>query len=416
MAAADHERDSRERDAEQRERRVRRADVGALPEHERGQQRPERDDQRRALRPRVREPGVGEQVEAGEPERAEQEEPAAAPVEPQRVPSLDDGGARRATARPRRRTARSSAERRSRSRAPTCRPRTARPRRAPSSSRRLLRRLLSSIPYVPPSSPPGFSLFDVGRNNDASGPVISTAVEGPRSSRDEDFVRTSPRKLRGVEPRGGRDTKLRGGSVMTWFPGKRSADRRLRTALLGAAALALVAVGTAAAITTRAAVAPVQHGATDDERHERGRQHAHREPRHVERHVADHVRLLWQICDGNGERVPRHRRRDVPDLHAEGRRRGQHCARSRDRDERRRHRRRRSALPRARIATTGAGPVEHGAADDQRQHGDRVDAHRSERHVDRHGADHVRLPVDDLRQHRRARATTSRARRRTRTC
>ena len=44
-----------------------------------------------ALRPRVGEPGVGEQVEAGEAERPEPEELAAAAGEPQRVAPLDGG-------------------------------------------------------------------------------------------------------------------------------------------------------------------------------------------------------------------------------------------------------------------------------------------------------------------------------------
>src|SRR4051794_40703911 len=77
--------------------------------------------------------------------------------------------------------------------------------------------------------------------------------------RREDFVRTSAVAVRRPPARGGcGDPRLRGGSVMTWFPGLRSADRRLRRVLIGAVAIAiaLVAVGPAAAITGRAAVAP----------------------------------------------------------------------------------------------------------------------------------------------------------------
>jgi hypothetical protein len=64
-------------------------DAGPLPEHERGQQRRERDDQRRALRPRVVEPGEPEQVEAGEAERAEPPEPQPPSVEAERFATLD---------------------------------------------------------------------------------------------------------------------------------------------------------------------------------------------------------------------------------------------------------------------------------------------------------------------------------------
>ena len=69
----------------------------------------------------------------------------------------------------------------------------------------------------------------------------------------EHFVRNGAAVLRVVESAG--TTTHRGGSLMTWFSGLRPARRRRRT-LAGAAVLALIAVGTAAAVTSRATVAP----------------------------------------------------------------------------------------------------------------------------------------------------------------
>src|SRR6185503_12300461 len=82
MALADHERDADESHAEERERRACGAHASPSPEDEGREQRAERHDQRGALRSRVREPRVREEVEAGEAERAEPEETPAAPVEP----------------------------------------------------------------------------------------------------------------------------------------------------------------------------------------------------------------------------------------------------------------------------------------------------------------------------------------------
>ena len=88
---------------------------------------------------------------------------------------------------------------------------------------------------------------------------------------------------------------------MTWL----SKDMRPAVAAgagrAGGVAVALVAVGTAAAVTTRATVAPDQQlGPRRPAASTRG-QHAHGQPRHVERLGADHVPVpVWEICDGNG--------------------------------------------------------------------------------------------------------------------
>ena len=66
-------------------------ELGPPPEDERREERPQRDDERGGLRPRVREPRVGEEVEAGEAERAEPEEPPASPVETEGAGAFDHG-------------------------------------------------------------------------------------------------------------------------------------------------------------------------------------------------------------------------------------------------------------------------------------------------------------------------------------
>ena len=91
MTGADDERDAEEGDPEQDEGRTCRADPGPPPEDERREERPQRDDERGGLRPRMREPRVGEQVEAGEAERAEPEEPPASPLETERAGAFDHG-------------------------------------------------------------------------------------------------------------------------------------------------------------------------------------------------------------------------------------------------------------------------------------------------------------------------------------
>ena len=84
IAAADHERDASECDPEGQHGRSPRPHAGPLPQHKRGQQRRERDDERRTLRPCVFEARETEQVEAGKAESAQPPQPPRPSPEAQR--------------------------------------------------------------------------------------------------------------------------------------------------------------------------------------------------------------------------------------------------------------------------------------------------------------------------------------------
>ena len=204
---------------------------------------------------------------------------------------------------------------------------------------------------------------------------------------------------------------------MTWFPGLRPARPQAPPRAGGRrCAVALVAVGTAAAITTRATVAPTNASVADDRRHQQRGQHAHGQPRHVDRLDADHVPVPVADLRRQRRRLPRHRGRDAADLSAEERRRRQHGARPRDREQHRRLGLRRAA-PRARRSPPRRhGPDQHRARRRSRAPPRPAHAHRERRHVDRRCADHVHLLSGRSATATAPRATTSPARPTRRTC
>ncbi len=127
------------------------------------------------------------------------------------------------------------------------------------------------------------------------------------------------------------------------------------------------------------------------------RRDADRRPRHVERHAADRLRLPVAALRRRRRQLRRHRGRRRPDLHGRPRRhRPRHPGR-RDRQQRRRQRRQRlDPDPDRRARPAG----QHGRPDDLGHARGRLDADRDGRHLDRHRADRLRLPVGSLRARR----------------